>query len=54
MKGIAQFLALLMWVGGIVIAQGFWSTFFAVIVPIWGWYLVVERALTHYGILGLS
>lgn len=31
------------WISGIVIAAGFWSTFFAIFVPFWGWYLVIER-----------
>jgi len=35
-----------LWVSGWVFASGFWSTFFAVIFPPWGWYLVAERILT--------
>jgi len=31
------------WMAGIAIAKGFWSTLFAVLVPMWAWYLVVER-----------
>lgn len=31
------------WIGGLVIAKGFWSTFFAFIFPLYSWYLVIER-----------
>lgn len=30
------------WVLGAVLAKGFWSTLFAVLLPPWGWYLIVE------------
>jgi hypothetical protein len=36
------------WIGGIVIAKGFWSTFFAVIFPFWAWYLVAERVIEKF------
>lgn len=51
MKSIASLLAFVVWVAGIVLAKGFWSTFFAVIFPIWSWYLVVEHFLIHYGVI---
>jgi len=51
MMHIARLLALIGWVAGIVIAKGFWSTFFALIIPLWSWYLVVEHFLIHYGII---
>jgi hypothetical protein len=37
-----------LWVGGVVIAQGFWSTFFAFIFPFWAWYLVAERVIEKF------
>ena len=37
-----QVIAVLFWVFGCVIAQGFWSTTFAVLVPFWAWYLSAE------------
>lgn len=40
-----------LWVLGWVLAEGFWSTFFAVIFPPWGWYLAIFEALSHWGIL---
>lgn len=37
------------WIAGIILAKGFWSTLFAVILPPWGWYLIVERAFISWG-----
>ncbi len=37
------------WIAGIVIANGFWSTLFAIFIPFWAWYLVVERGLVALG-----
>ena len=48
MKPLINFLLLVIWVGGIVIAKGFWSTFFAVVVPLWAWYMVIEQAVIKY------
>jgi hypothetical protein len=48
MKYIVGLLFTLMWIAGIVIAKGFWSTFFAIVVPLWAYYLVVEQALIKY------
>ena len=39
------------YVAGIVIAQGFTSTFFAVVFPFWAWYLVAERLLQVNGVI---
>lgn len=38
------------WIAGLVIAKGFWSTLFAII-PFYGWYLVVEKLLIHFQII---
>ena len=48
MKPIVQLLLLVAWVAGIVIAKGFWSVFFAVIIPLWSYYLVVEQLMLRY------
>lgn len=40
-----------LWVAGIVIANGFWSTLFACIMPLWAWYLTVEKLLMHFGVI---
>ena len=45
---LIRFVLLVAWIAGIVIAKGFWSTFFAVIFPLWGYYLVVERLVERY------
>lgn len=42
---------LLLWIAGVVIAKGFWSTFFAVVVPFWGWYLSVEQFLLYFDVI---
>jgi hypothetical protein len=43
---------LVMWVAGIVLAHGFWSTTFAIFTGgLWSLYLVVEKALTLAGLL---
>ena len=51
MRDILKVLLTLIWVAGIVIAKGFWSTFFSIFFPPWSWYLVVERVLTVGGLL---
>ena len=43
MNTIARLILLFTWIAGIVIAQGFWSTFFALFLPLWAYYLVAER-----------
>jgi hypothetical protein len=48
MKYIANLLFALMWIAGIVIAKGFWSTFFAIVMPFWAYYLVVEQVVIKY------
>ena len=48
MKTVGSVLLLFSWLAGIVIAQGFWSTFFAIIFPFWSYYLVVERIVIKY------
>jgi hypothetical protein len=45
MKHLAYIFFLLMWVTGIVIAKGFWSTLFSIIIFPYGWYLVIEKVL---------
>lgn len=37
------------WLGGIVIAKGAWSTGFAICVPPYSWYLVVEKVMIVQG-----
>lgn len=51
MKGLGVALVLMWWFAGIVIAQGFWSTFFAIVFFPWGWYLAMEKALRMAGVI---
>jgi hypothetical protein len=30
------------WIMGMVLAQGFWSTVFAIFIPFWSWFLVAK------------
>lgn len=39
------------WLIGTAIAQGFWQTIFAVLLPPYAWYLLVERAMKVWGLL---
>lgn len=37
------------WLAGIALANGFWSTLFAIITGgLYSWYLIVERVLIQY------
>jgi len=48
MNTIARLILLFTWIAGIVIAQGFWSTFFAIFVPLWSYYLVIARIVERF------
>lgn len=49
MKSLVQLVLLALWVFGIVLAKGFWSTFFAVIIPFYSYYLVGEYFFMRFG-----
>lgn len=51
MKDLLSAAGVLVWVAGVVLAHGFWSTVLAICLPFWGWYLVVERALHLVGFI---
>jgi hypothetical protein len=51
MSYLCKLILLVGWVAGIVIAKGFWSTVFAIFIPLWGYYLVIERLLISNGII---
>jgi len=52
MKYIYQLAMFIIWVSGVVIAKGFWSTFFAIFTAgLWSTYLVVEKLLQFNGII---
>jgi hypothetical protein len=48
MKSLVGAVFVALWFVGIVLAKGFWSTFFAVVFPFWGYYLVAEQLVTKY------
>jgi hypothetical protein len=48
MRHIVGLVMLAAYVVGIVLAKGFWSTFFAVIIPFWSYYLVAERFVEKF------
>ena len=48
---VATVVAGTMWLAGIVLAHGFWSTVAAIWFPPYAWYLVVERAMALAGVL---
>lgn len=48
---ICYMVMVIAWVMGFVIAKGLVSTVLCII-PLWAWYLTVERVLTHYHLLG--
>lgn len=45
MNAIVRLILIVAWVAGVVLAKGFWSTFFAFFIPFWAWYLVIERLM---------
>lgn len=51
MKAILSLFLLAAWVLGVVLANGFWSTLFAFIMPFWSWYLCVERFAMMAGVI---
>jgi len=48
MKGIVALITFPAWIIGIFLAKGFWSTFFAIFIPLWSWYLTAEFLVTKY------
>jgi hypothetical protein len=47
-SGLFALPAVIAWVLGAVLAHGFWSTLFAIIMPLWAWYLTAEWWLINY------
>jgi len=41
----------ILWVAGVVLAQGFWTTFFAFLLPFYAWYIVIEQVIIKYNLL---
>lgn len=51
MRSIVGLILVIWWIAGIVLAKGFWSTFFACFFIPWAYYLVVELILKFYGVI---
>lgn len=49
MTALAQLIGFMLWIAGIILAKGFWSTFFAVIFPLWAYVVVVYNLLMNAG-----
>lgn len=41
--------AWIVWIAGVVIAKGFWSTVFCIFFFPWSWYLVIEKVMVGLG-----
>lgn len=50
-ESVAALIAVTAWIAGLVLAKGFWSTFFGIFMPPWAWYLVIERCMQHLGLI---
>lgn len=48
MKHLVGLISGLAWLFGLVLAKGFWSTMFALIMPVWAWYLSIEWLAANY------
>lgn len=48
MKSILSLISFVVWIAGVVLANGFWSTLIAVVIPFWAWYLVIERLIIKF------
>lgn len=48
---VLSLLFILAWLAGVVLAKGFWSTFFAVVFVPYAWYLVVEKVMIAWGLI---
>lgn len=40
-------IAFMFWIGGVVLAKGFWSTLVTVLFPPWAWYLTAEFIIQY-------
>jgi hypothetical protein len=49
MNSIGSAFLVVLWIAGVVVAKGFWSTLFSIFVFPWGWYLAVEHFMALAG-----
>jgi hypothetical protein len=50
MAYLVALIALFTWIGGFVLANGFWSTLLCII-PFWSWYVFLEHLFRVVGML---
>ena len=48
MNALVSLVGTIAWLAGIVLAKGFWSVTAAILIPFWGWYLVVEEMMRRF------
>ena len=48
MNSLVTAFGTLLWLAGIVLAKGAWSVGFAIVIPVWSWYLVVEEVMRRF------
>lgn len=46
---VAAVVAIIPWLVGVVISKGMWSTLFAICIPLYAWYLAVEKIMQLKG-----
>lgn len=46
-----QFILGVSWLGGLVLAVGFWQTLATIFCPCYAWYLVLEKIMIMNGVL---
>ena len=51
MRALCSLVGLIMWVFGIILANGVLSTVIAFFIPFWAWYLAIEHLARHFGLL---
>ena len=49
-SNLYAFIFIMLWVAGIVIAKGFISITFAIFIPPYAWYLIIEKLMIIYGL----
>jgi hypothetical protein len=47
--GLMEILVIMAWLAGVVLSKGFWSCLFAIVIPPYAWYLVVEKVMLING-----
>lgn len=50
MKELTFLFAVCMWIGGIVLAKGFWMTVAAIFIPFASWYIVISEVFAKYSV----